>query len=126
MYTTCHTFGSPITGNDAFVDWFRVVVDECSRIEIEDDIVPLVPINKNFQHIPNGIFLGKNGNIQCGPIHTNANINILAKCIMSKYDDIMYNHSCEQYVERILSLDHIKKEPVGSTLGSSGEIPTSS
>ena len=50
--THCYTFGSPKAGDDAFVNTVKAVT--CSeryvRIEMYDDIVPILPIHSFFVH----------------------------------------------------------------------------
>ncbi len=114
LYITCHTFGTPLTGNSEFVNWFINSVDECTRLELEHDIVPLIPINKDFKHIPNGVRLKEKGIIEnCYEVIPVSYLDIILKLCKNKkneIDHILFNHSCEQYTENLLSIKHVKNE----------------
>ncbi len=80
-HVTCHTFGTPKTGNIGFVEAFKEYVDESKRVEVEEDIIPTLPINKIFLHVPDRILIkSKNTNI------------------FNKIKNIAVNHSCENYI----------------------------
>jgi predicted lipase len=112
IHITCHTFGIPLIGNNEFVKWFERGVDECIRLEIEEDLVPYVPINETFKHIPDGVRLKKSGSIdnfyEIEPLNYANFINKILK--KEEMRDIVLNHSCERYIERLLSLKHIRKD----------------
>jgi len=110
IFITCHTFGIPLIGNEGFINWFTNNVDESKRIETEEDIVPLIPINNNFKHIPNGIMLKKDGNIN-NDFYEIKKINykdFFYKIINS--EDIVFNHSCEKYIERLLLFKNLSND----------------
>ena len=113
LYITCHTFGTPLTGNDSFIEWYKTFVDESTRLELESDIVPLIPINKDFKHIPNGVKLKKSGSVESlYEVIPKSYAEIVGNIIKNKrneIDDIMFNHSCEQYVEHLLTIKHVRK-----------------
>lgn len=112
LYITCHTFAMPRTGNDKFVEWFKQGVDECTRIEIHEDIIPIIQINKDFIHIPNGVKLTKCGSIddKLYEIGKLGYSDILFKIIKkNEFQIITKYHSMEIHIERLLSLKYIKK-----------------
>jgi len=103
---TCHTFGSPTVGSDSFCAWFERGVDESACIQIQEDIIPKLPVNKDFKHVSGGIILTPDGNaesVQGTPCKT---IVDLLQEIMNKddYINLTKYHSCEMYIERLLSL----------------------
>lgn len=112
LYITCHTFGTPLTGNTEFINWFINSVDECTRLELEHDIVPLIPINKEFKHIPNGVRLKEKGIIEnCYETIPVSYVDIILKLCKNRKEEInhmLFNHSCEQYTENLLSIKHLK------------------
>ena len=57
----CHTFGSPRTGNDAFVDWFHKNVQENYRVANYQDPIPTIPIRSVFSHVKHTCILMKKG-----------------------------------------------------------------
>lgn len=112
MYITCHTFGTPATGNQSFVDWFKDGVDESTRLEIEEDLVPLIPINKQFHHIPDGVRLKENGDVDNSYEVTYTTYADIISKLLRKSDlhALTVNHSCEKYLERLLSIKYVKKD----------------
>ena len=114
LYITCHTFGTPFTGNDGFIKWFTNMVDECTRLELEHDIVPVIPINKSFHHIPNGVKLKEDGIIDnCYDVVPVSYFEILSKLCKNRQEEInniLFHHSCEQYTEKLLSIKHVRSE----------------
>ncbi len=126
LYITCHTFGTPLTGNDGFIKWFTNSVDECTRLELEHDIVPLIPINKEFKHIPNGVRLKEGGLIEnCYDVIPLSYFNILYKLCKNRHDEIdhiLFNHSCEQYTENLLSIKHVRSNDSLARLNSQTTI----
>lgn len=59
----CYTFGSPKTGDE----YFKQAIEECLgdnllRVETYNDIVCLIPMQKRFQHVGQGLIL-ENGSI---------------------------------------------------------------
>jgi hypothetical protein len=50
--THCYTFGTPKAGDDAFVSTVKAVTgsDQYVRVEMYDDIVPILPIHSFFVH----------------------------------------------------------------------------
>lgn len=93
LHITCHTFGSPVVGDKLFVKLFTSKVDEYSRVEYIEDIVPFLPYNKQFVHIPNGIVLTKNGTYSCST-------SLTKKCIelVNHIPDVFTHHACEHYL----------------------------
>jgi len=114
IHITCHTFGIPIIGNNQFIKWFEDGVDECIRLEIEEDIIPLIPVNVSFKHIPGGIRLNKKGGVdnlyEIDALNYAEFINKIIK--KDELRDITLNHSCEKYIERLMSLKHVRKDIV--------------
>ena len=114
LYITCHTFGTPFTGNNEFIKLFTNNVEECTRIELELDIVPMIPINKDFKHIPNGVKLKKNGIIDnCYEVIPLSYFDIISKLCKKRQEEItniLFNHSCEQYTVNLLSIKHVRSE----------------
>jgi len=107
LFITCHMFGSPIIGNIDFVKWFISRLDEYSRIEIEDDIVPLIKYNNSFKHIPNGILLKRDGSVERNYTGKPLNYpNILKK--LNNFDNIILTHSCENFIDKLFSLENVK------------------
>jgi hypothetical protein len=84
-HITCHTFGSPRTGNKTFADSFIELVDESRRVEVEEDIIPMLPINKRFIHVPNRILIRGDSNMD----------------LFTKIKYVAENHSCENYIEKL-------------------------
>jgi len=111
IHITCHTLGAPMVGNINFVKWFAKSVDECIRMEIEEDIVPLLPINDGFVHIPNGVRLMTDGNIENYYKSTLLTYSDLFNQVVLKRDlaKVAENHLCERYIERLLSLNHMRQ-----------------
>ena len=105
---TCHTFGAPIIGNKEFIKWFIIGLDEYSRIEIEGDIVPLINYNSNFKHIPNCILLKNNGEIERNYTGKYLNYSSIFQKL-NKFDKIFLQHSCENFIDKLFSLENIKK-----------------
>lgn len=114
LYITCHTFGTPFTGNNEFIKLFTTNVDECTRLELEHDIVPLIPINKDFKHIPNGVKLKEGGIIDnCYDVIPLSYFDIISKLCKKRQEEInniLFQHSCEQYTENLLSIKHVRSE----------------
>lgn len=110
IHITCHTFGSPPTGNAAFVKWFNNGVDESTRLEIEEDIVPLIPINKDFKHVPGGVKLKKDGDIEHAyEVMFTSYADILSRVIRKDdFQEVSANHSCERYIERLLAIKYVR------------------
>jgi hypothetical protein len=113
IHITCHTFGSPSVGNESFVNWFKGGVDESTRLEIEEDIVPRIPINKDFKHVPNGVKLKRNGNVDNRfEVQYTTYADLISKLIRKDdFAHITINHSCEKYIERLLSINYVRKLP---------------
>lgn len=76
----CYMFGSPIIGNKMFIDNAEAVLKSLVSIELESDIVPLIPLNPSFKRPSNVLIMPDNNNI----------INI------------MKNHSCMAYYKSLL------------------------
>ena len=51
------TFGSPKVGNQTFVAEFNARVQHKTRIYIDDDPIPMLPIELEYWHVDNGICL---------------------------------------------------------------------
>lgn len=83
-HVTCHTFGSPKTGNIGFVEAFKQHVEESKRVEVEEDIVPSLPMTVLFKHVPDRILLKAKD-----------------KNLFNKIKKAADNHSCENYIERL-------------------------
>ena len=112
LYITCHTFAMLRTGNDKFVDWFKSGVDECTRIEIQEDIVPLLYINKDFVHIPNGVKLKRSGSVDDKLYESDelGCVDILTTLLKkNELKGITQYHSMEIHIERLLSIKQIRK-----------------
>lgn len=112
MHITCHTFGIPLIGNNEFVKWFDEGVDECIRLEIEEDIVPFIPINSTFKHIPDGVRLKRNGSVDnMYDIESLSYADVIKRLIKKEeINELTINHSCEKYIERLLSLKNIRRD----------------
>jgi hypothetical protein len=107
IFITCHTFGSPVIGNDGFVQWFSENVDESTRLEIEEDIVPVIPVNQLFKHVPHGAKLKKNEVVEYDyPDKFMSYAEIIARIFNKK--EVYLNHSCEKYLERLIALKQIR------------------
>ena len=52
-----YTFGSPKVGNQTFVDEFNARVAESTRIFLEEDPVPMLPLGLYYCHVNNGMCL---------------------------------------------------------------------
>jgi hypothetical protein len=82
----CYTFGSPKTGDQ----YFKEAIEECLgdnllRIETYNDIVCLIPMQKRFQHVGEGLIL-ENGNI----FNSNEVLNNIETIKLSISDSIDY------------------------------------
>ena len=107
LYTTCHTLGCPSLGNQGFVDLFDNCVDDSARLEVDEDLIPKLFVNKKFIHVSHGIILKANRIAE----------NIIEPKIYSSYGEFIYQladfkkvneyHSCEKYIERLFSLQHV-------------------
>jgi Lipase (class 3) len=104
FYIANHTFGTPVTGDEKFVDLIKEHVDESFRIENENDIVPYIPLNKNFKHIPIGMKFTNENKLKI-------NEDTLLKCptelllfAIKERDEVIFNHSCEKYIENMINI----------------------
>ena len=100
------TFASTCVGNIHFLNWFSNHVDVNSRIESEGDIVPYIPIHDAFYHVPHGVFLKKNGDIELQ--YNISSLNYLTVLSMlsdkQKREEINTDHSCDTYLELLTRL----------------------
>lgn len=112
MHITCHTFGMPMLGNSEFVKWFVNGVDECVRLELEEDIVPKLPVNPEFCHIPNGVRLKKSGSVENFYKDEVISCNAVIEKMIWDNDAVHDNHTCETHIERLLSLKQIRKPQI--------------
>jgi len=100
------TFASTCVGNIHFLNWFSNHVDVHSRIEMEGDIVPYIPIHDAFYHVPHGIFLKKDGDIELqyniAPYNYITVLSMLSD--KQKRDEINKDHSCDTYLEFLTNL----------------------
>lgn len=108
IFMTCHTFGSPVIGNLGFVQWYSDHVDESTRLEIEEDLVPLIPVNLNFHHVPHGAKLKKNEQVEYDYPDTFTNYTEIITRLFNT-QSIYVNHSCEKYLERLIALKQIRR-----------------
>jgi hypothetical protein len=61
----CHTFGTPRSGNGAFVEWFNSSCNEHYRITNENDIIPLMLDTPVWSHaFKNALYLYEDGRIR--------------------------------------------------------------
>jgi hypothetical protein len=107
IHITCHTIGSPMIGNAKFVKWFTEGVDDFTRLELQDDIVPKLPIDKQFIHIPNRVKLLNNGTLNYNQKEQELlSVRDLVEVTLNKNDwrDVLINHSCERYIESLQNL----------------------
>ena len=82
----CYTFGSPKTGDE----YFKEAIEECLgnkllRIETYNDIVCLIPMQKRFQHVGEGLIL-ENGTI----FNSNETLNNIEFSKLSISDSVDY------------------------------------
>lgn len=77
----CYTYGSPCTGDKEFIDNAQSSIDELLSIELKTDIVPYLPMIPFFKKPSNTLILDKD-------ISLNA-VNILSE------------HSCKEYYEKL-------------------------
>jgi hypothetical protein len=110
-HITCHTLGTPMFGNMSFVEHFAEIVDECIRLELEEDIVPTLPINNRFVHLPNGVKLKADGTIE-NHYHDKllTYAEVVNRFLKHKYSSFERDHTCERYIERLMSLNHVRKD----------------
>jgi hypothetical protein len=95
----CYTIGSPRVGNTNFVNWFHTQVDESMRIANDDDPITLFPISCLYTHVSEALCLSD-------------------KCIKQVHSDTKWywrlisfpfykssaaDHSCNMYINRLLS-----------------------
>ena len=103
---TTHTLGGAAVGNVDFVSWFCSNVDDNVRIEAEGDIVPYIPIYKDFYHVPNGIKLSKDGKLETQyEVKPYSYFKIMGT-ILKKDGWKMVNedHSCENYISSLFAI----------------------
>ena len=95
-----------MVGNAEFVKWFQNGVTDCTRLEMQDDIVPRLPMDKSFIHIPNGVQLLKSGVIENDDTTTSLSMRDLVETTLFQHDwrDILVNHSCELYISSLQNL----------------------
>jgi len=100
-----YTFGSVSVGNKEFINWFLKYVDSHYRIEHKDDIVPMIPIHKTFQHVPNGITICNNGSVK---YHCDTSsmsyTKLLSKLLVNKptWEQLFNDHSCDTYHKTLM------------------------
>lgn len=109
-HITCHTFGCPSVGNDAFVKWYAHNVDESIRLEIEEDLIPLISIN-DFKHIPGGVRLKRGGQVESDYHVRYMSYGDIARALIDNGNvmDFFDHHTCDQHINRLLSLDTVRK-----------------
>lgn len=77
----CYTYGSPCTGDKEFMDNAQSSIDELLSIELKTDIVPYLPLIPFFKKPNNTLILDKDISLNV--------INILSE------------HSCKEYYEKL-------------------------
>jgi hypothetical protein len=100
---TTHTLGSAPAGNIEFINWFSSNVDESVRIETEGDIVPYIPIHKDFIHIPNGIKIDNQGTVEVNYEIRPYEYSTILCLILKDWDRIYRDHSCETYISNLFA-----------------------
>ena len=109
-HITCHTFGCPYVGNKAFVKWYAHNVDESIRLEIEEDLVPMIRIN-DFRHIPGGVRLKRAGEVESDYHVKYMSYGDILRALVDNGNvmDFFEHHTCDQHIYRLLSLETVRK-----------------
>jgi predicted lipase len=104
VYIANHTFGTPVTGDENFVKLIQSHVDENFRIENEDDIVPYIPLNKNFKHIPISIKFTNESKLKINDDTILKSPTDLLLFAIKERDEVIFNHSCDKYIENMINI----------------------
>ena len=97
---TCTTFGSPVCGNQSFVELYNKTISQSYRIVSADDAYPDLNINKKFKHINTEILFSGNSLIEL--IHLPTKINKFPISL------VRYLHFFSQIKDEIkVNIDHL-------------------
>ena len=103
-HVACHTFGATAVGNDKFVDWFMKIVDEHYRIEVEDDIIPMIPIHETYKHLPNVLKLSDE-HVYAQDTYKYNCLDFLTFCFENnKLGRLIDTHCCKKYIDILYSI----------------------
>jgi hypothetical protein len=95
----CHTIGSPRVGNLNFVKWFHTQVDESMRIANDDDPITLFPISCLYTHVSEAIYLSDKS---IKEVHSDTKW-YWRVFSFPFYKSSVKDHSCNMYINRLLS-----------------------
>lgn len=90
---TVHTFGCPMFANMAVYELFLGI--QHVSVQLQYDIIPIIPIHPSFLHLPNTLVLTDKGVGSC-LIKKNIPEDILKIGL-----DVQTHHSCEAYYDTI-------------------------
>jgi hypothetical protein len=102
----CHTFGTPMFADSKLGDDLLSQVEDHVCVFLKEDVIPCIPINREFTHLPRIIELDDKGTVSCRIDDVNVSYSsFLLKLAQARtIDGVFKSHSSYTYYARLYKL----------------------